>query len=264
MVDNKKPFQSIAPKLVKPGSKPAPKPETTTKPQSNSNIIDDDILGGGVTEQQQQTYQQTQKQQEQMFVSPHVQTNTNAVDLGFSFDVPATKPQVQQPVQQVVQQPVQNIQQQPTLIQPQVTPSIPSQPPQNLYGGMNLGFNNPTAYQQPQLYGQQPPYGYGQQQGQYGIMGGYPQQPQQGLYGQQYQQPMGQGMSMGYGMQGMNFNQTSQYQQPTSNYLSYNSAQYNQQQSWSQGISLSTPQPPQQGFGNISLKTNTTAKKEED
>lgn len=39
-------------------------------------------------------------------------------------------------------------------------------------------------------------------------------------------------------------------------------AQYNQQQSWGQNISLSTPQPAQQqGFGNISLTTTTTSKK---
>lgn len=176
------------------------------------------------------------------------------MDFGFSFDTPAVKPQ---PVQQPIQQ--QTIQQQPIQQQqPQVNPLYPNQqqPVQNTFNGLNLGFNNPTTLPQQQpLYGQQAPYGYGQQQGQYGMMGGYPQQPTGGLYGQPYQQSMGQGMNMsGYNMQGMGFNQTPQYQQPT--------AQYNQQQSWGQNISLSTPQPAQQqGFGNISLQTTTNTKK---
>lgn len=178
------------------------------------------------------------------------------MDFGFSFDTPAVKPQsVQQPVQQQqIQQPVQ---QQPIQQQPQVNPLYPTQQPVlNAFTGVNLGFNNPaTLPQQQPLYGQQGQYAYGQQQqGQYGMMGGYPQQPQ-GIYGQPYQQPMGQGMNVGgYNMQGMGFNQTPQYQQPT--------AQYNQQQSWGQNISLSTPQPAQQqGFGNISLQTTTNTKK---
>lgn len=184
-----------------------------------------------------------------------MQQNSSPIDFGFSFDTPVVKPQPIQ--QQPVQQPIQ---QQPVQQQPQVNPLYPTQqqPVQNTFNGLNLGFNNPTTLPQQQqpLYGQQAPYGYGQQQqGQYGMMSGYPQQPPGGLYGQPYPQPMGQGMNMGgYNMQGMAFNQTPQYQQPAT--------QYNQQQSWGQNISLSTPQPAQQqGFGNISLQTTTNTKK---
>ena len=50
VLENKKPFETVAKKLVKPGSKPVPKQETQTnvnqKPQINKNIIDDvDIFG---------------------------------------------------------------------------------------------------------------------------------------------------------------------------------------------------------------------------
>lgn len=137
-----------------------------------------------------------------------------------------------------------------------MSPVYQTQPAQNTFNSLNLGFTNQnTLPQQQSLYGQQTQFAYGQQQGQYGMMGGYPQQPPGGLYGQPYQQPMAQGMNMGgYNVQGMGFNQAPQYQQPTT--------QYNQQKSWGQNISLSTPQPAQQqGFGNISLTTTTTSKK---
>jgi hypothetical protein len=56
-MDNKKPFERIAPKLVKPGSKPVSKVEnvnnnTTTTSVNNNNVkannadLFDDILGG--------------------------------------------------------------------------------------------------------------------------------------------------------------------------------------------------------------------------
>ncbi len=131
-----------------------------------------------------------------------------------------------------------------------------------------MGYNTPTTFpQQNPGYGQQAQFAYGQQQGQqqgqYGMMAGYHQQPQQGHYGQQFQQPMGQGMGA-YNAPNMAFGQVPQYQQPNSNILSYYLDQYAQQQSWNQGISLSTSPPVQQNLGNISLQTTTHSKKEED
>lgn len=189
-----------------------------TKPQSNTNIIDDDILGGGQPVQQapvQQTYQQPQQQ---TFVpQPTVPVqNTSAIDLGFSFDTPAVKPQpVTQPVTQPVQQMTQPVVTQPQ--QPQVNPIYQVQTPQTNFGGLNMGYNAPTTLpQQPSLYGQQNIYGYQQTQSQFPM---YPQQPPGGLYGQPYQQPMAMG---GYNpQQGLGFGQTPQYQQPQSIFYCY-------------------------------------------
>ena len=100
-----------------------------------------------------------------------------------------------------------------------MSPVYQTQPAQNTFNSLNLGFTNQnTLPQQQPLYGQQTQFAYGQQ-GQYGMMSGYPQQPPGGLYGQPYQQPMAQSMNMGgYNVQGMGFNQAPQYQQPTSKY----------------------------------------------
>jgi hypothetical protein len=148
------------------------------------------------------------------------------MDFGFSFDTPSVQPQVTKPTQQFTHQTTQQTTQ-PQTFQPQPQPQAqvtqPLYPPQNTaqigFNGLNMGFNNPSTFpQQSPVYGQQTPYGYGQQQGQFGMMGGYPQQPQpqpqQGIYGQQYQQPMG-----GYNAQNMPFGQVPQYQQPTSNFI---------------------------------------------
>lgn len=175
-------------------------------------------MGGGETLQTQPvqpTYQQPKV--EQTFVQPATNVqNTSPIDLGFSFDTPAVKPQTTQPFQQAPQAPQQTSQpilNQPQTFQPQpqVLPTQPLYPPQtnvpNAFNGLNLNYNNPTLPQQTPSYGQQNLYGYGQQQP--GMMGGY---PQQGLYGQQFQQPMA-----GFNPQTAAWGQSPQYQQPTSN-----------------------------------------------
>ncbi len=212
---------------------------------------------------------------------PTTVQNTAPVDLGFSFETSPVSPQVTQVTQQQSTQPTQSLIGQPQSFQPQHQPqhqpqnpvNQPLYPPQNNtqngFNGLNMGYNNPTTFpQQNPVYGhgQQASFGYGQQQqGQYGMMGGYPQQPQQqqGLYGQQFQQQMGQGMGA-YNAPNLAFGQVPQYQQANSNHLSYHLDQYGQhgqQQSWNQGISLSTTQPAQQNLGNISLQTTTHSKK---
>ncbi len=192
---------------------------------------------------------------------------TNAFELGFSFETPATKPQpvqVQQPVQQPILTPVQSFQPQ---VQAQNPYQQPTNPAQN-FNGLNInpyGQQQQFPQQQP-MYGQQQQFGaFGQQQpnNQFNIMGGY-QQPMQPGYGQPYQQPMMQGqMGMGFN-QNQGFGQ--QYQQPQSNFVFNRSDQFQQQQSWNQSISLSAPTQakPQGGLSGISLQTTTTQKKEDD
>ena len=116
--------------------------------------------------------------------------------------------QFTQPTQQFIQPP-QQFTQPPQQFQTQVQTGQSVYPPQNNFNGLNMGMNSASTFpQQTQFYGQQIPYGLNQQQQpQYGMIGGYPHQPQ-GIYGQGFQQPMG-----GYNPYG----QVPQYQQVSSN-----------------------------------------------